>query len=36
MEYLTISTTGNTTDFGDNTWSGTRASGCSDVHGGLG
>ena len=38
MEYVTIATTGNTTDFGDLTYAtGANSSeGCSDSHGGIG
>ena len=36
MEYVTIATTGNTTDFGDLTVNRAQACANSNVHGGLG
>ena len=35
LEYVTISSTGNSQDFGDLTYSANRKTGCSDSHGGL-
>jgi hypothetical protein len=35
LEYVTISSTGNSQDFGDLTYSASRKTGCSDSHGGL-
>ena len=35
MQYVTIASTGNTTDFGDLTWAGGYRCGFSDCHGGL-
>ena len=35
IQYVTIATTGNATDFGDLTWAGGYRSGFSDCHGGL-
>ena len=35
IDYITIATTGNATDFGDLTWAGGYRSGFSDCHGGL-
>ena len=36
IDYVTISSTGNATDFGDTTAAVYYADGCSDSHGGLG
>ena len=36
MDYITIASTGNGTDFGDLTQARSQPSSCSDVHGGLG
>ena len=36
IDYVTIASTGNATDFGDLTVGRNRLVGCSDVHGGLG
>ena len=36
IEYVTITTTGNSQDFGDVTLARGYLGGCSDVHGGLG
>ena len=36
IDYVTIASTGNATDFGDFSTSGEETSGCSDSHGGLG
>ena len=35
IQYVTIASTGNTTDFGDLTWAGGYRCGFSDCHGGL-
>ena len=36
IDFITISTTGNATDFGDVSIKGYSGGGCSDSHGGLG
>ena len=36
IEFVTIASTGNATDFGDRTVTGFGVGACSDVHGGLG
>ena len=36
IEYVTIASTGNATNFGDLTVARSTLAGCSDVHGGLG